>query len=307
MGKIKILTFTALLFLISAMSYATEVIDRIVAIVNDDLITLSDLNKYLISIPEQTVEISKEQALNDLVEQMILNQEATKLGITVTDAEIDRSIENVKTKLGMTDEQMDEMIAKQNLTNEQFRNQWRLQILSGKMMKSIVKGRIAVTDEEIENLYTEYYGEIEIADETEIAHILISFDTASEEQALQEANKVADLAKSGSNFGKLAFEYSDDNFSKDKGGVLGYFKKGELVSELEDLVANTEVGKVSGPLKTISGFHIVKVLDRKTLDESSVDQHSEQLRQEIYKQKVTEELQKYIAGIREKAYIEIKL
>ncbi len=307
MFKIRMITLMALLTLFSGLSYATEVIDRIVAIVNDDLITLSDFNKYLVSLPKQTVEINKDQALNDLIEQMILTQEAAKLGITVTDAEIDRSIENVKGKVGMSDEQMNEMLTKQNLTPEQFRNQWRLQILSGKLVGTIVKGRIAVTDEEIKDLYIQYYGEIEQADEVEIAHILISFDASEEQQALQKATMVAELAKSGSNFSKLVSEYSDDTFSKDKGGVLGYFKKGELVSELDDVISDTEVGKTSGPVKTISGFHIIKVLDRKTLDESSVDQYREQLRQEIYKQKVTEELEKYIAGIRENAYIEIKL
>ncbi len=307
MLKIRMITLMALLTLFSGLSYATEVIDRIVAIVNDDLITLSDFNKYLVSLPKQTVEINKDQALNDLIEQMILTQEAAKLGITVTDAEIDRSIENVKGKVGMSDEQMNEMLTKQNLTPEQFRNQWRLQILSGKLVSTLVKGRIAVTDEEIKDLYKQYYGEIENADEVEIAHILISFDASKEQQALQKATMVAELAKSGSNFSKLVSEYSDDTFSKDKGGVLGYFKKGELVSELDDVISDTEVGKTSGPVKTISGFHIIKVLDRKTLDESSVDQYREQLRQEIYKQKVTEELEKYIDGIRENAYIEIKL
>lgn len=307
MLKIRMITLMALLTLFSGLSYATEVIDRIVAIVNDDIITLSDFNKYIVSLPKQTVEINKDQALNDLVEQMILTQEAAKLGITVTDAEIDRSIESVKGKLDMSDEQMNEMLIKQNLTTEQFRNQWRLQILSGKLVSTLVKGRIAVTDEEIKDLYKQYYGEIENADEVEIAHILISFDASEEQQALQKANKVAELAKSGSNFSKLVSEYSDDTFSKDKEGVLGYFNKGELVSELEDVVSVTEVGKTSGPVKTISGFHIIKVLDRNTLDENSLDQYREQLRQEIYKQKVTEELEKYIAGIRENAYIEIKL
>lgn len=307
MLKIRMTMLMALLTLFSGLSYATEVIDRIVAIVNDDIITLSDFNKYIVSLPKQTVEINKDQALNDLVEQMILTQEAAKLGITVTDAEIDRSIENVKGRLDMSDEQMNEMLNKQNLTTEQFRNQWRLQILSGKLVSTLVKGRIAVTDEEIKDLYKQYYGEIENADEVEIAHILISFDASEEQQALQKANKVAELAKSGANFSKLVSEYSDDTFSKDKEGVLGYFNKGELVSELEDVVSVTEVGKTSGPVKTISGFHIIKVLDRNTLDESSVDQYREQLRQEIYKQKVTEELEKYIAGIRENAYIEIKL
>ena len=209
MLKIRMITLMALLTLFSGLSYATEVIDRIVAIVNDDIITLSDFNKYIVSLPVQTVEINKDQALNDLVEQMILTQEAAKLGITVTDAEIDRSIENVKGRLDMSDEQMNEMLNKQNLTTEQFRNQWRLQILSGKLVSTLVKGRIAVTDEEIKDLYKQYYGEIENADEVEIAHILISFDASEEQQALQKANKVAELAKSGSNFSKLVSEYSD--------------------------------------------------------------------------------------------------
>ena len=244
MLRIKTITLTALLLIFSGLSsHAIEVIDRIVAIVNDDLITLSDLNKYLASIPEQTVEVDKDRALNDLVEQMILNQEASKLGISVVDAEIDRSIENVKAKLGMSDEQLAEMLAKQKLSNEQFRNQWRMQILSGKLVGAIVKGRIAVTDEEIKALYKQYYGEIENADEVQIAHILISFDPYEEEQALQKANKVAELAKSGSDFSKLVSEYSDDTFSKDKQGVLGYFKKGELVSELEDVVSDPWANK----------------------------------------------------------------
>lgn len=293
--------------MITGICYATEVIDRIVAVVNDDLITLSDLNRYISSIPPGTAEIDRDRVLNDLVEQMILEQEAAKLGITVSDPEIDMSIENIRTKAGMSHEQMEEMLKKENLTKEQFRKQWRLQIISGKLVNSIVKGRVAVTDDEIENLYKEYYGNIENSDEVQIAHILISVNEQQPEQALEKASRIAELAKSGNDFSKLVAEYSDDTFSKEKEGVLGYFKKGELVSELEAVVAITEVGEVSGPVQTASGFHIIKVLNRNTLDSNSVDTYREQLRQEIYKKKVAEELQKYIATMRENAYIEIKL
>lgn len=293
--------------MITGICYATEVIDRIVAVVNDDLITLSDLNRYISSIPPGTAEIDRDRVLNDLVEQMILEQEAAKLGITVSDPEIDMSIENIRTKAGMSHEQMEEMLKKENLTKEQFRKQWRLQIISGKLVNSIVKGRVAVTDDEIENLYKEYYGNIENSDEVQIAHILISVNDQQPEQALEKASRIAELAKSGNDFSKLVAEYSDDTFSKEKEGVLGYFKKGELVSELEAVVAITEVGEVSGPVQTASGFHIIKVLNRNTLDSNSVDTYREQLRQEIYKKKVAEELQKYIATMRENAYIEIKL
>lgn len=293
--------------MITGICYATEVIDRIVAVVNDDLITLSDLNRYISSIPPGTAEIDRDRVLNDLVEQMILEQEAAKLGITVSDPEIDMSIENIRTKAGMSHEQMEEMLKKENLTKEQFRKQWRLQIISGKLVNSIVKGRVAVTDDEIENLYKEYYGNIENSDEVQIAHILISVNEQQPERALEKASRIAELAKSGNDFSKLVAEYSDDTFSKEKEGVLGYFKKGELVSELEAVVAITEVGEVSGPVQTASGYHIIKVLNRNTLDSNSVDTYREQLRQEIYKKKVAEELQKYIATMRENAYIEIKL
>lgn len=293
--------------MITGICYATEVIDRIVAVVNDDLITLSDLNRYISSIPPGTAEIDRDRVLNDLVEQMILEQEAAKLGITVSDPEIDMSIENIRTKAGMSHEQMEEMLKKENLTKEQFRKQWRLQIISGKLVSTIVKGNIAVTDDEIESLYKEYYGNIENSDEVQIAHILISVNDQQPEQALEKASRIAELAKSGNDFSKLVAEYSDDTFSKEKEGVLGYFKKGELVSELEAVVAITEVGEVSGPVQTASGYHIIKVLNRNTLDSNSVDTYREQLRQEIYKKKVAEELQKYIATMRENAYIEIKL
>lgn len=307
MQKIRTTIITGLIIMITGICYATEVIDRIVAVVNDDLITLSDLNRYISSIPPGTAEIDRDRVLNDLVEQMILEQEAAKLGITVSDPEIDMSIENIRTKAGMSHEQMEEMLKKENLTKEQFRKQWRLQIISGKLVNSIVKGRVAVTDDEIENLYKEYYGNIENSDEVQIAHILISVNEQQPERALEKASRIAELAKSGNDFSKLVAEYSDDTFSKEKEGVLGYFKKGELVSELEAVVAITEVGEVSGPVQTASGYHIIKVLNRNTLDSNSVDTYREQLRQEIYKKKVAEELQKYIATMRENAYIEIKL
>ncbi|NIX16674.1 MAG: hypothetical protein GWN11_12585 [Candidatus Dadabacteria bacterium] len=306
MQNIRTITLTALIILLSGYSHATEVIDRIVAVVNDDLITLSDLNNYLSTIPPGTPEVDKDRALNDLVEQMILEQEAAKLGITVSDPEIDMSIENIRAKAGMSHEEMEEMLKKEKLTKEQFRKQWRLQLISGKLVNTIVKGKIAVTDDEIENLYKEYYGEVENSDEVQIAHILVSVNDQPD-QALEKANRIAELAKSGNDFSKLVAEYSDDTFSKEKEGVLGYFKKGELVSELEAVVAITEVGEVSGPVQTASGYHIIKVLHRNTLDGSSVDTYREQLRQEIYKKKVAEELQKYIATMRENAYIEIKL
>lgn len=286
---------------------ARETIDRIVAIVNDDLVTLSEFNDYMSELPELSKDIDKYQVLNELVDQLLLEQEAKKLGIYVTDDEVKQSIANIKQQFGMSDEKMQEVLNKENLTSEQLNKQWKLQLLSNKVLGVKLKGKIAVTEDEIRDLYKQYYGDIENFEEVKIAQILITYNIDNEIAAAEKAQKVADLARSDSDFKKLVKEYSDDTSSKDKGGILGYFQKGELVEELDEAISNMKVGETSNPVKTSSGFHILKVLDIKSLDESSVDKYREQLKYELYKEKAAKELNKFISDIKENAYIEIKL
>lgn len=286
---------------------ARETIDRIVAIVNDDLVTLSEFNDYMSGLPELSKDIDKYQALNELVDQLLLEQEAKKLGIYVTDDEVKQSIANIKQQFGMSDEKMQEVLNKENLTPEQLNKQWKLQLLSNKIVGAKLKGKIAVTEDEIRDLYKQYYGDIENFEEVKIAQILITYNIDNEMAAEEKAQKVADLARSDDDFKKLVKEYSDDTSSKDTGGLLGYFQKGELVEELDEAISNMKVGETSDPVKTSSGFHIVKVLDIKSLDESSVDKYREQLKYELYKEKAAKELNKFISDLKENAYIEIKL
>ena len=286
---------------------ARETIDRIIAIVNDDLVTLSEFNDYMSELPELSKDIDKYQVLNELVDQLLVEQEAKKLGIYVTDDEVKQSIANIKQQLGMSDEKMQEVLNKENLTSEQLNKQWKLQLLSNKVLGVKLKGKIAVTEDEIRDLYKQYYGDIENFEEVKIAQILITYNIDNEIAAAEKAQKVADLARSDSDFKKLVKEYSDDTSSKDKGGILGYFQKGELVEELDEAISNMKVGETSNPVKTSSGFHILKVLDIKSLDESSVDKYREQLKYELYKEKAAKELNKFISDIKENAYIEIKL
>ncbi|MGH7892513.1 MAG: peptidylprolyl isomerase, partial [Thermodesulfobacteriota bacterium] len=155
--------------------------------------------------------------------------------------------------------------------------------------------------------------------EVKIAHILISSRTPDAEE---KASKVAELAKSGQDFGALAKEYSEDNLSSDKGGDLGYFKKGDLIGTLEVAVDSTPVGGITGPVESPAGYHIIKVLERteseKVEKEPASDADSdkvlaidEETRKEItdilYKQKAEAQLKTWLDKIKENAYIEVKL
>jgi len=304
---------------------AKEVIDRVVAIVNDDLITLSELKETSLSLdPTSQQPLDDRTILNQMVESKLFEQEAKKRGLTVSDEELDASIAEVRSKYGLNEDQMEEVLKKQNLTPETFREQWRVQTLGNKLLDSQLRNKIVVTDDEIVEYYKQNYGEIDYSsnftetseEEVEIAHILISPNTPNAED---RAIEVAELAKSGNDFGTLAREYSDDSFTADKGGNLGTFKKGDLIEQLEIAVERTPEGKVSGPVQSPAGYHILKVVKRtgpdsvQTKDEPAGDEtfisdsQKEEIRQVITREKAQAQLKTWLEGMRSKAYVEIKL
>ncbi|MGH7850900.1 MAG: peptidylprolyl isomerase [Thermodesulfobacteriota bacterium] len=331
MRLMTVLCIIAALTAFAGAANSRETVDRVVAIVNDDVITLSEVRELALSInPTSTEAIDEKSVLQQIIEQKLFEQEAEKLGIKVTEAELDASIKQVQQKFGLNDEQMVEVLKKQNLTPESFREQWRLQTLGNKLLESQLKNKIVVTEEEVNNYYVEKYGvstpentgtvvtETNVG-EVKIAHILISSRTPDAEE---KASKVAELAKSGQDFGALAKEYSEDNLSSDKGGDLGYFKKGDLIGTLEVAVDSTPVGGITGPVESPAGYHIIKVLERteseKVEKEPASDADSdkvlaidEETRKEItdilYKQKAEAQLKTWLDKIKENAYIEVKL
>lgn len=309
----------------SASVHSQEVIDRVVAVVNDDFITLSELRETSLSLdPTSTEPIDERTVLNQMVESKLFEQEAKRRGITVSEDELDASIEQVRARYNLTEDQMEEVLKKQNLTPESFREQWRMQTLGNKLLESQLRNKIVVTDEEVKEYYEQNYGAIdyssvvqeESGEEVEIAHILISPETPD---AVGKAQEIARKAKSGDDFASLAREYSDDSFTADKGGNLGTFKRGDLISQLEVAVERTPEGKVTGPVESPAGYHIIKVLNRtepesnKKKDKESdddvfiSDSEMEEIRQIIHRQKAEEQLKTWLSDMREKAYVEIKL
>ncbi|MBI4228913.1 MAG: peptidylprolyl isomerase [Deltaproteobacteria bacterium] len=288
-------------------SDARDVIDGVIAVVNDDVITLSEFEEKL---PNQNANITPQQEkiiLDQMIEQKLLEQQAEKLGIRVSESDVDNAIRSVTGKFNLTDDQMREVLAKENLTLEQFREQWRLQILSQKVIASKLQGKLAVTEDEIEEYYRTNYGSGEKIDEVKISHILISPDAAGgEDQAKQRADEIAERAKSGEDFEKLAREYSDDTISAVKGGELGYFKRGDLVESLESAAYSTPAGQVGGPVRSPAGYHIVKVLDKKT-GEGDLDSYREEIKEKLYREKAQEELSEWINEIKRSAYIDLRI
>ncbi len=304
-----IVTFSAVFTLISVGISQAATVEKVVAVVNDRIITLSELEQEIEDItvnPENPVD--PQQALQAMIDRILIEQQATARRISVSDEEVRAIVENQREVMGLGGESLAKELEKQNVSEKLFYRQWKHQILSRRLINSITQGSIAVTDKEVEEYHRKYYGGEKIEEktpekQTKIAHILILKET---DNALEKANKILEDVKSGKSFAWLASQYSMDKTTASKGGVLGYFVKGDLVSEIEQAVEQTEIDGIAGPVQTSQGYHIVKVLDR-IEEESSAIRYRENIRQQIYNEKVEKFISKWLEEIKQKTYIETKI
>ncbi len=301
-----LITAATVLLIATSMSFAREQVDRVVLIVNEDIITLTEFmneaRKNGINLEEAGIEY---KFLEQIIDKTIVEQEAKQAGITVSDEELDFTLKEIKDRYKLNETEMEKALKKQNMTEDSFREQWRFQILTQKLMESKVKNNVAVTDQEIKEYYQQTYGDYEEGvSEVRIAHILILNNTTD---ALQKATKIANEAKAGEDFPTLAKEYSQDTMSAQNGGDLGYFKKGDLVESLEFAVQDVQINEVVGPVESPGGYHIIKVLDKKDSKIGIPQSYSNEIRNTIYSKKAEEMLKNYLTSIKETAYIERKL
>lgn len=308
MKKVLFLLSIATISLISTSSntISREFVDKVALVVNDDIITLSEFkveSKRLGLNLENSEDESK--ALEQIIDITLIEQEAKKIGITVSDEELELTLKEFKKQYNLKEKEMKKKLNNQNFSQENFKEQLRFQLLTKKLIDAKLKGKIAVTDEEILDFYKENFGESGGGgNEVRIAHILISSDSS---ESQQKANEIANKAKSGENFSELAKEYSDDQLSANIGGDLGFFKKGDLVESLEIAVQNAEVNEVVGPVESPAGYHIIIVLDRKDSKSGIPESYKLEIKNALYNKKAEELLKSWLNNIKETAYIERKI
>ena len=302
-----VLALFAVFTLMPAHAAQAAAVEKVVAVVNNRIITLSELRQEIKDVrtnPE--AEINSRKVLDAMIDRILLDQQAAARKISVSDEEVKAIVKSQQEAMNLDEEAIAKELKKQNMTEELFHRQWKYQILSRRLLDSVTQGSIAVTDEEIEEYHRKHYGEEDTGYEkqTKIAHILIDQET---ENALSKAEEVLELAKSGHSFAQLARTYSMDESSAQNGGLLGYFVKGDLVTEIESAVEQTEVNGIAGPVKTSRGYHIIKILERIEDGKSSVSRYGDRIKHQLYMEKVERFITSWLEDIKKKSYIEIKI
>ena len=311
-----------LLFMLDGPVAPVEgVVDRIVAVVNQEIITLSELEKWIEPLQKEITSEDrlhrKEQLqefrrkiLEQPIEEKLIDQEVRKFGVKVTGKEMEGVIEEIKRRNGFTQEDMEKALAREGLTVEAFKKQVEKGLQRKKLLQSAVKTIPRPGEKELKEFYQRNADGYRTPVSFRPGHILFVIPKEATPEEIREikkkCQKVLDKVRRGDDFRELALLYSEDASAKD-GGDLGHFKKGDLLPALEKEILRLKVGEVSGIVRTEFGFHIVKLYDHKGGDPLPFEEVKGKVEAEYYAQETEKAFKSYLATLKEKSIIEIKL
>ncbi|HSL39922.1 MAG TPA: peptidylprolyl isomerase [Desulforhopalus sp.] len=312
--------FTALLaFLFLPAHGLTEVVDRVVAIVNEEIITLSELEEEAaglysnIAMSSTSTPIlealaeARNVALNNLIDQRLITQRAKQQNIGVSVAEIDAAYERIRASSGLSAEEFSSKIELSGLTEEKYRDRLRLQALQGKLVSLDVHARIAITDEMVREAYlAQYAGQAE-ADSYYLLQMGFSWtDEASREQTRQRAEEARDRVREGGDFKSLARELSDLPSAED-GGDIGLFSLDEMAVAMRQAVSGLQPGDLSEIIETPAGYQFFQVLPSGQDATEATTQYEavkESIRARLQDEKLKEAYAEWVKKLKEDAYIQ---
>jgi peptidyl-prolyl cis-trans isomerase SurA len=309
--------------LCGAVPESHAVTDRVVAVVNQDIITLSEVEKWMnpllvlevartgdrLERQEKTRELRR-KVLDQIIEDKLIEQEAKRSGIRVTAKELELALEEIRHRNNATPEDLEKAIAKEGLTLEAFKKQIEKQIQRMKLIQWAMKAEKKGGEKELVQFYLKNVERYRTRETYRPQHILFIVPKGASPAQVQEAKakcrKTLEKIHRGEDFGEMALLYSEDVSAKDRGD-LGFFKKGELLPSFEKEALRLKTGEVSGIVRSDFGFHIIKMMDRKGGDPVPFEEVRERVVQDYQEDEAERALKQFISTLRQKSIIEVRL
>jgi peptidyl-prolyl cis-trans isomerase SurA len=309
--------FIAAVSTASVQAEQSELVDRIVAVVNADIVTLYDLNrafkpfeaniKALQYPPEkerQTLFQVRRDVLNQLIDSELADQQVKRYQISVNQKEIDAAIERLKTARSFTDEQLREGLAAQGLTMEEYRKEIESQILRTKLVNREVKSKIVITREDIKAYYEKHREKYAGDRKYYLWNIFIKTSEYDKADAMKDMRGIEAKLKQGASFEALVKQLNESS-SPAKGTDLGLYRREELSAQLQKVVENLKAGEYSQVLETNFGYQIIYVQDIKETPSKPLEKLEADIKQILYNEYVDNRYQEWLEELRARSYIKI--
>ena len=312
MTRTLLVSALAALLLLPATSLQARVLDEIVAVVDEDVVLRSELNRALRSSPKRAGETTaqhEERVLDELITARAQQLAAKNAGIKVTDEEVDEAVRMIAARNSISVAQMREILERQGTGFGTFRESIRKQLEEQKFNQQALSAQVQVTDAEIDD-YLSVYGkttQMRTVNQTKVRHILLM---PGEQLSNQDARtRLADIRQrilGGESFTDLARAYSDDTGSALQGGDLGWVSPGQATPEFERQLSGLQPGQISQPFQTPFGWHIAEVTERRQ-HQSADESARNEARSKIQERKIQDSLDLLSRRLRDQAYIEKRL
>ena len=314
----------ALAVLVSSRHSHAVVVERVVAVVNDRAILMTDLRArarpHLIEIhAKSTSEAQRAAAESQLLRQMlhrmiddeIISQEASKRKIRVDGDEVEKSIARLARMQELTVEDLMAEMARAGMTPQEYRAEVRRQLLEGKLLDLRVRGQIRVTEEEMRSLFERLQRDERRSLPYVPQWIVLRIPANATQQERAErrtlAERVAAEARSGKDFASLARQYSDDAATRLQGGSLGMLRPGEADGSIERVAFSLDVGEVSTPFRYADALVVLRVDDRSPSRLGDLEDVRDQLANRVYAEKLESAKRRWLDNLKRGLHIDIRL
>jgi parvulin-like peptidyl-prolyl isomerase len=301
---------------------SAEVVDRIVAVVNDEIITMSELNNTFESYRKKIEESYKNQdlvkimaearlvMLNKLIDQSLIEQETKKSGLTIKDDEVMDTIQNFLKQRKIRMEDLLNSLVKEGSTFEEYKKDVRNQLIRMKVVRRQIQSKIAVSEEEIGDYYLKHREDYEGKEAVKIKQILIllpkNVAATTKAKIKGEMDMIYTRLKNGEPFDLLAARYSQGPAAS-AGGDLGFVEKGMIFPAVENAAFSLKVDEMSGVIESSIGFHIIMVIDKRGAGIKPIESVRIEIREKLEGEKMEKKYNEWISDLRNKSHIEIKL
>ncbi len=263
----------SLFLLATSPGYASKTIDRTLVTVNDEVILESDIDRFIKNARSKSFQELfgglKEEQLKDrnsvlqiLIDEKIINQQVKKLELQASEQEVDGQIKAIEKRNGISRAQLSSRLSQLGSSMDEYKDGIKRQIERRNLIEREIRPTLEVNEDTIKNYYSRMGDAKDAEVQFRIAHIFIDGKKPKAKSRADEIYK--DVASKPETFAAVVKDMSDDNSTLETGGDLGFFSPSSLVAEFKKSVPKTQVGQVTAPIKTAAGYHIVKVLERKT-------------------------------------------
>ena len=258
-------------------------------------------------VPAEREEEFRMQVLDSMISRQLLLAEAGKLGIELSEEDIDARIEEIKAQFP-SEEEFTAALEGQGLTLKRLRADLKDNLVIQELLKQEVEDKIEVSDEDARSFYDDNPEQFQQPAQIKASHIILTLEEgAGEEQKAEARNQLQEIKaeiEGGADFAAMAKENSQGP-SASRGGDLGFFSRGQMVKAFEDAAFELEVGELSDIVETQFGFHLITVTDKKDASTVAYETVIPQIKEYLQQQKTSGEFDRYLQKLRDDADIEI--